>query len=294
MNQTKGYLSITGVAIIFGVFAILINYTSEMFGGYFQVFVRNFLALLVFVPFAFHRKLIKVKDVKTLRLLLLYSLIAALSFIFVSFAYLYGPVKTILVGRYVSALIFSLLISVFILKESVQTIQLWALGITAVGLVVFGFPFVGFLTLGLLFAILNSLTFNISNIIIKKVEANASTIMSFEFAAVSIITMLAIVIFKQPLLTGFSWLGIWSILLFTAGIIAVTFLIIQGFRAINFNVANIIMTSEIFFALVLSYIFLRQTVTGQEMVGISLIFVGAVLPNIQALIIGNKKVDAVE
>lgn len=279
----NGYLALLGVAITFGLFGVAINYNAMMFGDYFQVFLRNFGALLLLIPIiVIWCKPIKVSRTE-FKILLGYSLITTLSFTLVSFAVLYNDIKEVLALRYLTAIFFSLILTVAFLHEKITRTNVWALSLATLGLIVFAYPFHSMMELVILLPIGAAITFVISNLIIKKITAPPESIMLVEFTTISVVLGLFILMTGQPTLVGYSYLSIAATAFFIVMLIVVTYWIVYGFRNSNFNVANIVMTSEIFFGLIFAYIFLGQTVRPLELLGISLIFIAAVLPNIVAL-----------
>ena len=280
----NGYVAILLSAIIFGFLGILIHYNHLMFGEYFQVMLRNAGALLLLIPILFWRQIRLSFDRKTFITLLAYATVLTFSFSFINLALLATDIKDVLATRYLVTIFLSVVITLWFLNEKIRTINIVAMSLALLGIAMFMFPHFNFLASGIIYAALAAGTFTIGNLIIKNNEhIKPEQLMLFEFGTISFLLGLFILITNQPTITGFSWLALIASAVFSVLLIVVTYLLIYGFRNTNFNLANIVFTSEIFFGLLFGYLFLKQTINLTEGIGISLIFLAAILPNIVSL-----------
>lgn len=109
--------------------------------------------------------------------------------------------------------------------------------------------------------------------------------MTAEFSAVAIVVGVFVLLSGAPTIIAYNQLSLLVMIVFSALLIVVTYLMVYGYRKINFNVANIILTSEIAFGLLFGYLLLGQTVTLTEWFGIGLIALAVMLPHLWSLLV---------
>ncbi len=283
------YLGLLAVGAIFGLFGVLIHYSSLMFGDLFQVAARNLIGFVLILPIIFWRKISLWVSKTELLWLLVYGVLTVSSFSFVTMALVAEPIKTVLVIRYMGSIIISLLLTKYIFKESLTWVNYSAAGLALLGISFFAFPFTGFITIGVIYAFLATVTFVLSNVIIKQINSlKPEILMGFEFGFIAFVLLGLIAVSDAPTVVSINPLSIVVTGLFGVLLLVVTYLIIYGFRETNFNIANIILTSEIFFGVLFGYVFLGQLVSGFELLGILAIFVAAIVPNVMSLYYKNK------
>lgn len=278
------YVALLGVGLIFGLFGVLINYNALMFGDYFQVFLRNSAALVLLVPIIYFRNIRFDLTARDYTWLLLYSLVVVIAFTTATLAYVNADIKVVLAVRYFISLILSLIVSALLLSERTTFVQVLSLTLAIVGLCVFAYPINDFWSPGVLFAAVTATGFLCANYIIKAVPLKAEVLMFVEFLSVTVLIGVLMLAVDAPLVIGYSALGLLSAIVFPILLIAVTYLIIYGFRRSNFNLANIMMTAEIPFGILLGFLLLGQSISLIEFFGIALIFIAVVLPHIVSLL----------
>lgn len=278
------YVALLGVGLIFGLFGVLINYNALMFGDYFQVFLRNSAALVLLLPIIYFRNIRFGLTTQDYKWLLLYSLVVVVAFTTATLAYVNAEIKIVLAVRYFITLVLSLVVSVFLLSEQTTRSQLLSLFLAVVGLCVFAYPFADFWSSGVLFASITAAGFLSANYIIKAVPLKPEALMFVEFLSVTALVGVLMLTVDAPLIIGYSALGLLSAIVFPILLIVVTYLIIYGFRRSNFNLANIMMTSEVPFGILLGFLLLGQSISLFEFVGLALIFMAVVLPHVVSLL----------
>jgi drug/metabolite transporter (DMT)-like permease len=283
------YLSLLLVAIISGFFIMLIHWNAIMFGDIFQVWIRNFAALLLIIPIIMWKYWPLTIAKKEYWPLFWYSLLVAIAFITITLAYLNTDVKNVLAVRYFTSTCLSFFISLILLKEKSSASKIVALALVTLGLIIFAYPFNSMFTMGALYAFIHAASWIGFSLIIKKTAVNGAVILMLEFLAVSVLLGVYLVVVQPEIIREFSWLAIVAAGIFTILIMTITSLVVYGFRGTNFNIANIIMTSEIFFSLLFGYFFLQQGISSIELLGIIIIFIAAILPNVSAFIKSDKE-----
>ncbi len=274
-----GIAAMLGVAVIFALFSVFITYNSYMFGDLFQVALRNGLAFVMLLPILVWRKTLFNFSKREWLLIGLYAFGSIFVLVIVTLAYLNAPIKTVLAVRYSISVIFSVFISALIFKEAIKGINIAAVLLGVIGIVIFAYPFLGFFTIGVLYALFTAFSFLFVGALLKKISTAPEVLMAAEFSAVAIVVGVFVLLSGAPTIIAYNQL-LWLVMIvFSALLIVVTYLMVYGYRKINFNLANIILTSEIAFGLLFGYLLLGQTVTATEWVGIGLIAAAVVLPH---------------
>lgn len=279
-----GRLAMLSVAFIFGLFGVFITYNSTMFGDLFQVAFRNGVALLFLLPIIFWRKIQFSYSKREWLTICLYALVSVFILVAVTLAYLYAPIKTVLAVRYSVTVVCSVVMSFFLFREPIRRVNIIALILALIGISIFAYPFEGFVSSGVLFSLIAAIGFLVVGAILKTVKVTPEVLMTAEFSTIAILVTGFVLLTQAPTITTYDSFSFTIMLLFSALLIAVTYLMVYGYRTVNFNLANIILTSEIAFGLLFGYLLLGQTIDQTEWIGIVLIAVAVILPHLWSLV----------
>ncbi|MDA8597065.1 DMT family transporter [Candidatus Pacebacteria bacterium] len=273
-----GMLAMLGVAIIFGLFGVFIIYNSIMFGDLFQVALRNGIAFLLLIPILFWRRISFTFSKEEWFILTAYALASVFILVVVTLAYLNAPIKTVLAVRYSVTVVVSLLVSLLLFREQIKLINVISVFLALLGIGIFAYPFADFFSIGVLYSVITAVGFLIVGTILKKSSASPEALMAAEFFAIAVLVSGVTILIGAPTINTFSWFALTIMFTFSALLIVVTYLLVYGYRVLNFNLANIILTSEIIFGLFFGYLLLEQTVSVIEILGLLLIAIAVSLP----------------
>ncbi len=287
-TKLKGFLALLLAALMFGSFGIWIRELNKEMSLYQQIIFRNsfalIFALLIIIPKLSHKKSLNIKKASK-KNLVAYSLLIPLTVIFYNISIVNTKIAVATFIFYTASIIFSYLIGYFVFKETPTRIKYLSLAISFLGLLFLAYPFsldainiglvAGFIS-GILDAGSNSFRKNLSGIVDKSLLILLTTIGGI------IVSSLLITYSGDSLnfvsnLSALTWiLGVF----FGSMLVFINYLLLTGFQNIDMSTGTIILSAELFFALLLGYIFLHEEPKINETIGGILVFIAMIIPNL--------------
>lgn len=293
MNKQSAFLALLAAAITFSSFGLFIRILSEYFGVFTQISLRFAVAtiILLIISKATHqtRKLaIKPPDKKYFAIFLP---IFPLSIIFFASSVLTTKASNAFFYLYATGILNGIILGKVLFKEHVSKQKLAAITIAIVGLYAFTYPFtISSVNLGLVFGLLAGIGDSTTNAMRKKLSSyNSNTLIRYQYFIGFIFTAIIAIISQEALVQALDLRAIITLLLFSSGITAIGYLTFYGFKYFDLNIGTIVVSSEMFLALIVSAIFLHEFPTSFELLGGFLIFLAVVLVNLTLKTTKNPK-----
>jgi drug/metabolite transporter (DMT)-like permease len=280
-QNNSGFWAILLSAIIYGAYGVLARYLDGAFGYFTQVLFRSAVALLIVAVFVFvSRTKFSLSKKDSLKAVLL-----GLSFfggvVLFTVGSILDKISVVMFVFYAGSFATSFFVSTYYYREKVTLQKGIALGIVLVGLVITtGLDFSN-LSWGLLAAFGSGVLDAIANNFRKQLaDLPKQEVLLLQFAIASVLSLLFIMLTKEVVIkdittsavvAGIAWGIFWII---------GNQLIMIGYRHFDFLLAQIVLSSEIFFATVLAFFFFREIPNSFELIGGILIFVGVCVVDI--------------
>lgn len=280
MNQRAGFVAILLTAAIFGTFGLLVRTLADSFSDSGQVLARFLFATLIIVAILMWKKGNPFKfDKQNGKYIVLFSLAFPLSVL--AFTYSANSIKVAnsVFMLYVGSLIATALFSTFLFKEKFTPKHLVSLGLVVVGLCFFVFPFTSeVLSLGLIIGIIGGLFSGWAHALRKLMRNLQREIIVFyqSFSGV-VLGLIFVILSQENPIKNLSIQAVLVAIIFGALFVVIGYLLAFGFANTNVNTGTIVLTTELFFAMVVAAIFLSEFPTAFELIGGLLIFGGSVL-----------------
>lgn len=282
-NQTKGFIALVSTAAILGTFGVLIRALSTTFSDTGQVFARSFFAALIIIGVVLYKKINPLKVNKADRkYILIFSLVFPLSILFFTFSANLIKVSNSLFMLYVGSLVSTAFFGKVLFKEKFALQHMTSLIFVLAGLSFFVYPF-NFETLSFgIFAGLLSGIFEGSSHTLRKLMKNVSREVVVFYQSVSSVALAIIFLIfsKEVFIKEFHISSLFIALIFGALLVAIGYFLVYGFSKFDVNLGTIILATELFFALVINAVFLKEFPTFFELFGGLLIFAGTVLTSL--------------
>ncbi|HEX7017549.1 MAG TPA: DMT family transporter [Patescibacteria group bacterium] len=285
MKQYYGYLSLLLTAFIFATFGIYIRVLNQDLTTYQQIFFRGFLGFILALVFAaFLKKKPSLTQVSK-SVLAGYIFFFPLSAIFFTFSILNTKIATTLFGFYVSSLVATLLLGKLYFKEQIGVVQKIALALAFAGLAIYTYPLSWeSLNIGLVFSLVAGTFDSFAQALRKYITGKVDrlilvVIQMFGVALVSLPFVFLTLNQGVPEISLLTWgVGIWYGLM----LIAVNYLLLYAFSNFDLNLGTIVLSSELFFAVMLAFLIFGETTTAQELMGAIVIFMATTLAGVDA------------
>lgn len=283
-NQSKGFIAITTTALILGTFGIWIRLLSGTFSDAGQVLARSFFATIIitlivvwrrFNPFAIEKKYQKY--------VLAFSLVFPLSVICFTVSANQIKVSNSLFMLYVGSLVSTALFGKFLFKEKFGFKHILSLILVFIGLLFFIYPFsIESITVGLILGIASGIFEGSAHTLRKLMKGLKREVVVFwqSFSGI-IVATLFFFISSEPLIRNFSISGILVAALFGFLLVVIGYLLVYGFNNFDVNLGTIILATELFFALIINALVLKEVPTKYEVFGGVLIFSGAIVTSLK-------------
>jgi len=284
MIKIKGLLALLACAIIYGSMGIYIRFLSQEMTVYQQVGLRNTVAFVVAIGIALILKQSFNLNGVNKRDLVVYSFSFPLSVICFTFSILNTKVGTTVFGFYVSSIISSLVIGNFFFKEKITLTKMIGISVSLIGLLTYLYPFqaTAIFNVGLLFSfvsgILDSTANGFRKFLSGKIDRFVLVAMQ-TLAGVSIATT-AMIWSGHSLMPSISgttfFIGVW----FGLMVLSISYLTLVGFQNFDLSLGTVVISAELFFALVFAQLFLGERPSITELAGTSLIMLAIIILNV--------------
>lgn len=283
MNQTKGFLSILSTAVIFGTFGLLIREMAKMFSDPGSVFSRSFFATLVIVFVILYKKVNPLNlGRNNLKWVLIFSIVFPLSLLCFTISANSIKVTNSLFMLYVGSLTSTAILGRLLFKEKFSPKHIMALVLVFIGLSFFVYPFsVESISLGLVLGLLSGIFEGASHTLRKLMKDVKREVVVFYQSLSGVVLASGLLLFSNEVfIKEFHLSSILVAMLFGLLLVVIGYLLFYGFGNFDVNWGTIILATELFFAIVINSIFLKEFPTNYELIGGLLIFAGTAITSL--------------
>ncbi len=284
MNQTKGFVALTSTAFILGTFGVLIRLLSEHFTDTGQVLARSFFASLIILLVIAYKRINPISlDRAHLKYLMLFSLSFPMSIICFTISANQIKVSNSLFMLYVGSLISTAFFGKYLFKEKFTVLHGLSLFLVFIGLLFFVYPFnVQSLSLGILLGVVSGITEGASHTLRKLMNGIKREVVVF-YQSISgvVVALLSVFLSGEFPIKSVNISAVVIAIIFGALLVLIGALLFYGFNNFNVNLGTVILATELFFSLVINYLFLHESPTIYELIGGVIIFLGSILTSIK-------------
>lgn len=282
MNKQTGFLSLFSVGIIYGVFAIITRIITREITPFQQLLTAYFVGFVISLILIFAGKISIPFSKINKSVLVLYSIIYAVSYVFNFLAIINTKINIAVFTFYASSLLLSLLINVLFYKETINLKRSISLILMIAGLIFFTYPFTSFNNLGFIFAVISGSLEGVSNFLRKYLSSkmNQPSLISLQMIGGFIFISFLILFLKQNFTFSISSQGLLLLLFFSFFFTLVNYLAIIGFSNFDLNLGTIIISSDMVFATILAAVIFKEIPILKELIGSLLIVSAIIIPNL--------------
>lgn len=282
MEKRSGLISLILAAFILGTFGVWIRILNESFGNNAQVVVRSLVASVIVIGIIFIRKPSFAAVKKNWKYLVGFSIVFPLSLIAFTASATSIKVTNALFMLYVGSLISTYLWGRFMFNEKFTAKKIFSIVLLLAGLYLFVHPFsVETFSLGVVLGIISGLLEGSAHAFRKLMhDLPREVIVFFQSVSAVVVALVLFVFSNQVFFKDVQISGLLVAVLFGALLVAIGYLLAYGFTNYDVNAGTIILTTELFFALVINYVFLHEVPTALELIGGVLIFAGATITSV--------------
>lgn len=284
MNQKKGFIALVSTAAILGTFGVLIRALAETFSNPGQVFIRSFFATLVIVAIVLYKR-INFLNVgkKNRKLLLLFSIVFPLSIICFTVSVNLIKVSNSLFMLYVGSLASTAFLGRILFKEKFGTKHILSLILVFIGLMFFVHPLsIESISLGLVLGLLSGIFEGASHTLRKLMKSvKREVVVFYQSLSGVVLAVVLLLVSNDVFIKEFHISSLFVAIVFGFLLVAIGYLLVYGFGNFDVNLGTIILATELFFALIINSLFLREYPTMFELIGGILIFSGTVITSLK-------------
>jgi len=282
MNRQKGFWSLLATAVILGTFGVWIRELDKYFSEFGQVVSRSLAATVIILLIIIIKK-VKLKVPKDkVKYLAGFTIAFPLSVICFTYSATSIKVTNALFMLYVGIMISTYLWGRFAFGEQITSKKIISICLLLTGLVVFVYPFsASTFSIGTVLGIMAGLLEGTAHAFRKYMkDVQREAVVLFQSLSGAFVALILLLISGQVFATEWTARGIIVSVIFGILLVTIGYLLVIGFSNYDVNVGTIILASELFFALVINFIFLREEPTLTEAIGGAIIFIGAIFNNI--------------
>jgi drug/metabolite transporter (DMT)-like permease len=280
-KDNSGFWAILLTAVIYGSYGCLARFLNNSFGYFTQVLFRSGIAFLIAaLVLLLTRQKIKLAKKDIIKILVL-SVLFFGGVITFTIGSVVDKISVVMFVFYAGSFAASFLISAFVFHEKITRLKIVALSIVLVGLITTtGFNFANF-GWGLAAALVSGIFDAVANNYRKQLSGlPKDSVLLLQFLFTSILALSALLISQEQvikevtpaaIIAGVVWGAFW--------VLGNRFIMI-GLRRFDFMLGQIVLSSEIFFATVLAFLFFGEIPTAYELLGGVIIFIGVCLINL--------------
>ncbi len=281
--NNKGFVSLISAAFILGTFGVLIRELAVSFTDNGQVFARSLAATVIIISILIYKKLTPFKvDTENVKYLLMFGIAFPLSIILFTYSANSIKVTNSLFMLYVGSLLSTALLGKFVLKQELTTKHYISFLFAIIGLIFFVYPFdITSISLGLIAGIFAGVfegTCHALRGLMKNVKREI--IVFHQSLSGVILASLILLISGGQVFTNFSLNGILVAIVFGVLLVSIGYLLAYGFGNFDASLGTIILATELFFALVINALILKEFPTSFEIIGGLLIFLGSIITSL--------------
>lgn len=284
MERNKGFFALISTAAILGTFGVLIRQLATTFSDTGQVFVRSIFATLIIFSIVFFRRINLLKiGRKNLKYIVLFSLVFPLSVLCFTISANLIKVSNSLFMLYVGSLTSTAVFGKVFFNEKFGIKHIYALILVFAGLTFFVYPF-NFETfnLGIMLGISSGVLEGASHTLRRLMKDMKREIVVFYQSLSGVIVAAVLLLFSNEVfIREFHINSILVAFLFGFLLVVIGYLLVYGFGNFDVNLGTIILATELFFALVINGLVLKEIPTANEIFGGILIFSGTVITSLK-------------
>lgn len=282
MRNYSGFLSLLAAALIFSTFGVFIRELDKMFGNNAQVFVRAGVAFIYLaVLVGINRNSLKIPKGKRW-----YTVLFSLSFPIAVVLFTASATRTKAANSvfmlYAVSLAVAFLIGTFLFKEKVTWQKITAQLIVVIGLIIFIDPRnLEVINAGILLGLASGVFDGLANSLRRHLgDLSRNVLLLYQYGTGATLGLILAIGTGENMVKEWHWSAVIVALVFGIGLVMIGKLTIYGFNHFDVNIGTIILATELFFALVVNYIFLSESPTNNELLGGVLIFAAASLASL--------------
>lgn len=274
-NNNSGFWAILLSAMIYGAYGCLARYLNGAFGYLSQVLFRSTVALVVIALFVFiSRTRFSLSKKNSLKAVLLgFSFFGGV--VLFTVGSIIDKISVVMFVFYAGSFTASFIISTYYYHEKITYKKFISLGIVIAGLLIttgLNFSNLGWgLLAGFGSGVLDATANNFRK---QLADLPKQEVLLLQFAIVSLLSLLFIFGTKETVVKDITMSAVVAGVAWGIFWIIGNQLIMFGYRLFDFMLAQIVLSSEIFFATVLAFLFFREIPTTFEFIGGMLIFAG--------------------
>jgi drug/metabolite transporter (DMT)-like permease len=248
-----------------------------MFGSYTQVAARAAVACIISLILVFYQK-VKLDIPKNKRLqVLLFAISFPLSIVFFTLSVVSIKAANSVFMIYVGSLATAFLVGKLVYKESINLQKILALILALCGLIFFVYPFdIRTLGLGVVFGLVAGVFDGLTNSLRKSLGGiNRSVLLVYQYGLGALIGLSGALFVGETLIKTFNPLSLLVLIIFGVCLTLIGNLLTYGFNHFDVNIGTVVLSTELFFALIVNYFFLKEVPLPKEIIGGIMIFVAA-------------------
>ena len=287
-NNATGFVALLTTGFLFATTALFVRLFEAQSSVYQQVAYRDGVVLLAALLILLARRRPLGLRRSTLLPQIGFALSYGFTFLFFSLAVATTTLTTATFAIYLSSILVAVMMGAWLFGERLRRQDLWGLLLVAIGLVAFSFPFSLSETLGLgfVYGLLTGVAQSLANTFRKMVgeQVDRYALVATQAAGGTAVGVTAALLFDGTLLSDIS-LSLWPmLLLYSATNFAFAYLLLVGFQNFDLNLGSIVLSSELFFAILLGIIFYAEIPTPWQLTGSLLIMIAIVVINLPATV----------
>jgi drug/metabolite transporter, DME family len=284
MNKKNGFIALISTAAIFGGFGVLIRMLAETFSNTGSVLARSLTASIVIIGIVLFKKINPLKlEKQQWKYVLFFSIVFPISLLCFTFSANSIKVSNSLFMLYVGSLASTAILGRVLFKEKFTPIKIISLVFVIIGLSFFVYPFdIKTISLGLVLGILAGVCEGGSHTL-RKLMGNMKreVIVFYQSVSAVIVSIFFFSISNEVFIKNFSTNGLIVAIVFGVLLVVIGYLLAYGFGNFDVNLGTVILAAELFFALIVNAIFLKEYPTLYETIGGVIIFLAAALPSLK-------------
>lgn len=276
MKTNLGFLALLASAFIFAADGVFVSFLGDNFGYFTVVTMRYGVGLLMILIIIFRKKITLSIPSNLRQSLGIFTTTALLAFLSFSYAIINAEkVTNVVIIMLGGALITTVLFGTLRLGEKLNTKKLISILIVIIGLAFIFYPFS--FDINLIISFISGIFFGLSNAYRKVLgELRFEVILFYQFILSTIISIILIFIFQESF-ENITFMNSSLAIFYGASTVLSGLFVTYGFNHFDVNIGQVVLTSEVFFAIFLNLLFLAEIPTLLESVGALNIFVGTLV-----------------
>jgi len=280
-KDNSGFWAILLTAVIYGSYGCLARFLNNAFGYFTQVLFRSAIAFLIAaLVILLTRQKIKLAKKDIIKILIL-SVLFFGGVVTFTIGSVVDKISVVMFVFYAGSFAASFLISAFVFHEKITRLKIIALSIVLIGLITTtGFNFANF-GWGLAAALVSGIFDAVANNYRKQLSGlPKDSVLLLQFLFTSILALSALLISQEQVVKEVTPAAIIAGIVWGAFWVLGNRFIMVGLRRFDFMLGQIVLSSEIFFATVLAFLFFGEIPTTYELLGGVIIFIGVCMINL--------------